>query len=408
MTTFAYIASESGKKRQGTVDATSRAAAIAAVRELGLTPLSINESQTTSDKPTQSTTASVTFFSRNGITSKDITQVTRQLATLLEAGFPLPRALSFTERQAKNEALKKLLADLNQQIREGATFEQALSDYSRYFDGLYLSMIKSGETGGILPVMVDRLASMRESEEDLKAKLKSAFTYPVLMIIAMLGSIIVMLAFVVPRFASMFTELGQTLPGPTLILMGVGNFFQAWWWMMILIMIAVYVGLKWMRRTPWGNLLLDQWILKTPGLGEFSTHVGMIRFCRTVGTLLDSGVNLIPTLNAAKGVVGNQVIVDSVQASLADIREGKKIGLTLAATGVFPDLVCEMTKLGEETGKIGEMMIKAAEVYEKQTDETVKALTSIVEPMIILVMGGVVGFVIIAMLLPVFEMNMGV
>lgn len=268
-------------------------------------------------------------------------------------------------------------------------------------------MIRAGEAGGILALLLERLANMREADEVLVAKIKGAMTYPVVMLVAMIGSLVVMFTFVVPKFATMFEDMGQALPGPTLIMMAISTAFQHYWWAIAGVTGALIATPLLWGRTPRGRRALDQLKLRLPVFGKFATQVAMARLCRTLGTLLDSGVNLIAAIEASRGVAGNVVIAQAIGDSLKAIREGKKVGQTFAATGLFPDLVTEMITLGEESGQIGPMLLKVADIYERQTDELVKALTSVLEPVMILFMGGVVGMVVIAMLLPIFSMNVG-
>lgn len=222
----------------------------------------------------------------------------------------------------------------------------------------------------------------------------------------MIGSLVIMFTFVVPKFALMFSEMGQALPMPTQVMMNISAVFENYWWLLLGGIGALVAGPKFWGQTETGRWALDHFKLKLPVIGTFITQIAMARLCRTLGTLLDSGVNLIAALEASSGVAGNVVIAQGVTDSLKDIREGKKVGQTFAATGLFPDLVTEMIALGEESGQVGTMMLKVAEVYERQTDELVKALTSILEPIMILFMGGIIGMVVVAMLMPIFSMNL--
>ncbi|OSM07342.1 putative type II secretion system protein [Magnetofaba australis IT-1] len=328
------------------------------------------------------------------------------MATLLNAGFPLAKALKFIKKQEKIPQLSDALGQVDEDVRAGATLSEALTRHPGYFNALYVNMVRAGETGGILDQMVERLADMREADEELAAKIKGAMTYPALMMLAMLGSILILFVFVIPKFAVMFEDMGQALPTPTLIMLGIGDVLQQGWWLIVGTLVGLYVGVHTYGQTPNGRLTLDRIQLKTPLIGDFVSKVAMARLCRIMGTLLDSGVPLLTTFEAGKGVAGNAVISDAITGSLNAIREGGRIGPTFAATGAFPELVTEMITLGEESGRVGTMMLKVAAIYERQTDETVKTLTSILEPVMILVMGGVVGMVVVAMLMPIFEMNL--
>ena len=407
MPTFLYQGVVQNERRDGEVEAADRRSAITVLRRMGINPLELTEAKAHSAGigTRRESSRSRGLSLGQGLKAKDITAMTRQLSTLMSSGFPLARALGFIRRQAEKEALRQLVADLDEKVRGGSTLSDSLMEHPRYFDSLYVSMIQAGESGGILETLLDRLAAMREADEVLVSKVKGALTYPALMALAMLGSLVVMFAYVVPQFALMFKDMGQALPTPTRIMMDVASVFQTYWWAILLGVVAIVAGPKLWGRTPAGRRALDQIKLRLPVIGGFATQVAMARLCRTMGTLLDSGVNLIAALDSSRGVAGNVVIAEAVSSSMKEIREGKKVGQTFAATGVFPDLVCEMITLGEESGQIGRMMIKVSEVYERQTDELVKALTSILEPVMILFMGGVVGLVVVAMLMPIFSMN---
>lgn len=410
MPTFGYTGTQSGQHREGDIDAADQRAAITALRKAGVLPLRVFELKTRNSSARRSTSQQSTqspLFER-GVNTKDITAFTRQLATLVNAGFPLARALDFIQRQGDKESLRTLVGHVNAEVRGGASMSEALAGHAKHFDSLYTNMARAGETGGILPLLLERLAAMREADEALMSKIKGAMTYPAVMLLAMVLSLVVMFVFVVPKFAVMFEDMGQALPTPTVVMMAISDVFQHYWWAMAgLLAMAIAGPILW-RRTPGGRYSLDRLLLNLPVFGAFATRVAMTRFCRTLGTLIDSGVNLVAGLEASRGVAGNVVIAGAIGDSLKDIKEGNKVGQTFAATGYFPPLVCEMITLGEESGKMGTMCLQVADIYDRQTDDLVKALTSVIEPLMILFMGGIVGMVVIAMLLPIFSMNLGV
>ena len=412
MPTFSYQGSQAGNSRSGEIEATDQRAALTALRKTGIVPVLVTEvSANAANSPgnpkgkKQSAGVSLSFL--ESINSKDITALTRQLATLTNAGFPLVKGLGFVQRQGEKQPLRDLVESVNNEVRSGAALSEALAQHPKHFDSLYTNMIKAGEAGGILALLLDRLADMREADEALVSKIKGAMTYPVVMLLAMIASLVIMFIFVVPKFATMFEDMGQALPTPTVVMMAISAVFQQYWWA-VAASVAAVVGLyMYWGSTTSGRRSIDRMKLNLPVLGKFATKVAMTRFCRTFGTLLDSGVNLIAALEASRGVAGNTIISQAVADSLKPIREGKKVGQTLEATGYFPPLVCEMISLGEESGRMGTMSLKVADIYERETDDLVKALTSIVEPVMILFMGGVVGIVVVAMLMPIFSMNLG-
>lgn len=408
MAKFIYQGLQGKHRRDGEIDAVDRRAALNAVRRMNIVPVKVFEADGSVKISTANTSGSrrPRFSLTKSISGKDITALTRQLATLINAGFPLARALSFVGRQADKDHVRALITSIDAEVRGGATLSDVLSRHPREFNYLYINMIRAGEAGGILGLLLDRLAGMREADETLVAKIKGAMTYPAIMMLAMVGSLVILFTFVVPKFALMFNEMGQALPMPTQIMMNISSVFEHYWWVILGGIGILVAGPKFWGRTEAGRWALDRFKLRIPILGTFATQIAMARLCRTLGTLLDSGVHLVAALEASRGVAGNVVIAQGITDSLKDIREGKKVGQTFASTGLFPDLVTEMITLGEESGQVGPMMLKVAEIYERQTDELVKALTSILEPVMILFMGGIVGMVVVAMLMPIFSMNL--
>ncbi len=341
------------------------------------------------------------------IKPRDITILTRQLATLLEAGFPLARALEFVSRQESAGPMAEMVSDLSASIQQGQDFSQALSSYPKYFGNIFLSMVRAGETGGILDAMLVRLAEMREADEELADRFKSAMTYPALMMGAMVIALGVMFAYVVPQFATMFEDMGRALPGPTQILLNVGDFTSTWWPAMVAGVVVAGASFKAWVKTESGAFQWDRTRLEMPVLGNFMAQFAIARLARTAGTLLESGVNLVDAFASAGDVSGNRYISHIIQRALAEVRHGKPLAAALADAPVIPSLLREMIALGEESGQVGPMMKRVAEVYDRQTRETVSGITSIIEPFMVLFMGGVVGMVVIALLLPIFEMSTG-
>ncbi len=406
MPTYVYRGLQGHAERMGEVESRDYRAAITSVRRLGILPLEVRERRDLAAEAAEGRRRRGGVFSYSGsVSGHEVTWVTRQLATLTQAGFPLVRAIGFVKRQAQKDSLYELLDEVEQDLRAGVAFSDALAKDPKHFNNLYISMIRAGEVGGILDTLLERLAGMREADESLRSKIKGAMTYPALMLFAMIGALLILFTFVVPQFAGMFEEMGKTLPAPTQMLLDIGHFFQEYWWLAIGGVFGPVLGLYYWGKTDYGRVTLDLWKIRLPLVGGMINQVAMARFCRTLGTLLESGVNLIVALEGSKGVAGNEVIADAINVSMKDIREGKKIGQTFASTGMFPDMVCEMMTLGEESGQLGPMLLKVADIYERQTDQLVKGITSILEPLMILLMGVIVGMVVVAMLLPIFEMN---
>ena len=405
MASFQYSGVRDGKACSGTIEAPDRRQAITLLAGQGVQLQEIEEKADGGDGAGSG--LSLRLGGAKKIKPRDITILTRQLATLLEAGFPLARALEFVSRQESTGPMSEMVADLSASIQQGQDFSQALSEYPKYFGNIFLSMVRAGETGGILDAMLVRLAEMREADEALADRFKSAMTYPAMMMGAMVIALGVMFAYVVPQFATMFEDMGRALPGPTQILLNVGDFAATWWPALVAGVVVAGAGFKAWVKTERGAFQWDRTRLEMPVLGNFMAQFAIARLARTAGTLLESGVNLIDAFASAGDVSGNRYISHIMQRALADVRHGKPLAVSLADAPVIPSLLREMIALGEESGQVGPMMKRVAEVYDRQTRETVSGITSIIEPFMVLFMGGVVGMVVIALLLPIFEMSTG-
>ena len=405
MASFQYSGVRDGKACSGTIEAPDRRQAITLLAGQGVQLQEIEEKADSGSGAGSG--LSLRLGGAKKIKPRDITILTRQLATLLEAGFPLARALEFVSRQESTGPMSEMVADLSASIQQGQDFSQALSEYPKYFGNIFLSMVRAGETGGILDAMLVRLAEMREADEALADRFKSAMTYPAMMMGAMVIALGVMFAYVVPQFATMFEDMGRALPGPTQILLNVGDFAATWWPALVAGVVVAGAGFKAWVKTESGAFQWDRTRLEMPVLGNFMAQFAIARLARTAGTLLESGVNLIDAFASAGDVSGNRYISHIMQRALADVRHGKPLAESLADAPVIPSLLREMIALGEESGQVGPMMKRVAEVYDRQTRETVSGITSIIEPFMVLFMGGVVGMVVIALLLPIFEMSTG-
>ena len=405
MASFQYSGVRDGKACSGTIEAPDRRQAITLLAGQGVQLQEIEEKADSGGGAGSG--LSLRLGGAKKIKPRDITILTRQLATLLEAGFPLARALEFVSRQENTGPMSEMVADLSASIQQGQDFSQALSEYPKYFGNIFLSMVRAGETGGILDAMLVRLAEMREADEALADRFKSAMTYPAMMMGAMVIALGVMFAYVVPQFATMFEDMGRALPGPTQILLNVGDFAATWWPAVVAGVVVAGAGFKAWVKTESGAFQWDRTRLEMPVLGNFMAQFAIARLARTAGTLLESGVNLIDAFASAGDVSGNRYISHIMQRALADVRQGKPLAVALADAPVIPSLLREMIALGEESGQVGPMMKRVAEVYDRQTRETVSGITSIIEPFMVLFMGGVVGMVVIALLLPIFEMSTG-
>ena len=306
---------------------------------------------------------------------------------------------------ANKAELRQTVEQILDKVKQGKALAEALADYPKIFPPLYVNMIKAGEMGGFLDTALERLAEYLERAQEVQEEVKSAIAYPAILVLVGGAAIILMFTFVLPKFAVMFEDMGDALPLPTRILLAVSHFLRSYWWLFILTAAGGGFGLRQYISTPQGRLAWDGWSLRMALIGQLLQKREVGRFARTLGTLLKSGVPLLQALELVEEVVGNRMISSSLKEVRAGIREGRGIAVPLGESGVFPSLALQMVSVGEETGRLDEMLMQVAKYYERDTQVQLRRLTSLVEPVLILSMGLVVGFVVIAMLLGVFSIN---
>nr|MBN2276713.1 type II secretion system F family protein [candidate division Zixibacteria bacterium] len=338
-----------------------------------------------------------------GIKKVDISRFTRQFATMIGAGLPMVQCLDILSSQMENKELCKIITSVKEGVQGGETLSEALKRHSKVFDQLYTNMVEAGEVGGALDSILVRLAIYREKADALIRKVKGALIYPTIISIVAVGVTIAMLVFIVPVFANMFGSLGAELPKPTQIVLSISGFLQRnFLFILIGLMVAVGVFIYWIR-TPGGRLTFDGLLLRAPVFGDLVRKSSVARFTRTLGTLLSSGVSILDALEITAKTAGNMVIARAIKKSVLSIAEGDTITAPLKESGVFPPMVTQMISVGEKTGGLDEMLAKIAEFYDEEVDAAVSALTSIIEPVVIVVMGIVIGGLLVAMYLPMFD-----
>ncbi len=338
-----------------------------------------------------------------GIKKQAISRFTRQFATMIGSGLPMIQCLDILAAQVESAEMRKVIINIKDSVGGGSTLADALGKHPKVFDQLYVNMVAAGEMGGALDVILVRLSTYREKADALARKVKGAMMYPIVISIVATGVTIAMLAFVVPVFANMFAGLGSELPGPTLFILAISNFLQANFLYMIIGIVAMIIGYKLFVRTPNGRLSVDKVKINMPILGSLIRKSAVSRFTRTLGTLLSSGVSILEALEITAKTAGNRVIHDAIRKSVISIAEGDTITSPLKETGVFPPMVTQMISVGEKTGGLDEMLSKIADFYDEEVDTAVSALTSVIEPVVIVFMGAVIGGVLIAMYLPMFD-----
>ena len=341
---------------------------------------------------------------RRGVGTKDMAVFTRQFATMINAGLPLVQCLEILSRQCPREDFRAVIEQVTSDVEAGSTLQEALAKHPHAFDRLYTNMVGAGEAGGILDVILERLATYIEKADSLKRKVKGALTYPAVVMFVAVGVTIFMLTAIIPTFARMFSDFGQTLPMPTQIVLVMSNFVRGYWWAMVAIAIGGAYLLKRYYATDRGRHVIDRGLLRVPVLGDVLLKAGVARFTRTLGTLVSSGVPILNGLEITANTAGNIIISDAVMRTRASIGQGETIARPLAEASVFPPMVVQMIAVGEETGALDQMLTRIADFYDDEVDTSVGALTSVIEPVMIVVMGLIVGGMVVAMYLPMFSL----
>ncbi len=334
---------------------------------------------------------------------KDLAVFSRQFATMVNSGLPILRALAILAEQTENKELQKVLTQVRLDVEQGSSLSGAMSKHPKAFSDLYVSMIRSGETGGVLDNVLIRLADNMENDVELRRTIKSAMTYPVVVLCMVGGILVAMLLFVVPQFESIYGSLGGTLPLPTRILLGVSRAITTYWWLLLLISVGIWFGFRRYKKTPSGRLLVDTTKIKMPVFGPLFHKTAIARFSSTLGMLLRSGVPILQALDIVTDTVNNKVISKAVNDVQGSVREGESIAHPLSKHAVFPPMVVQMLAVGEETGAVDTMLDKVSEFYNSEVKASVDALTSLIEPLMVAVVGGCVGAAVIALYLPMFN-----
>jgi type IV pilus assembly protein PilC len=340
----------------------------------------------------------------HGITTKDLAIFTRQFATMISAGLPLVQCLDILAKQSSKPSFGHIIGDVTREVESGSTLSDGLGKHKDVFDDLFRNMVAAGETGGVLDEILMRLATYIEKADALKRKIQSAMVYPAVVLTVALGATAFMLIFIIPTFAKMFSDFGGELPLPTRIVLNLSHFLTGFWWLMLLMGVGVAVAFNRYYATENGKRVVDALTLKMPVLGDVLLKGAVARFTRTLGTLIASGVPILGGLEITARTAGNKVIAEAIMTARASIREGETVSAPLKASGVFPPMVVQMISVGEQTGALDEMLTKIAVFYEAEVDTAVDTLTSIIEPVMIVVMGGIVGTMVVAMYLPMFKL----
>ena len=402
-----------GKEVHGEIDADSQSMAVARIREKQYFPTKVEElaagggaaapaKKGGAKKGAMQMEIKMPKFLQGGVKAKQLTTFTRQMSTLVNAGLPLMRALRVLQRQEKNAALRDAVVQMAESIESGSTFAEALAAHPKIFDRLFVNMVKAGEVGGVLDVVLARLAEFQEKAEKIKGKVKSAMTYPIVVLVMAVSILMFLMTYIVPKFADIFGDLmgGKGMPMITQFVMNASDALVHRFPVVLIVLVALAVIIKLLAKTDKGRYALDKFKLHAPVFGTLISKNSISRFTRTLGTLMSAGVPVLQALNIVKETVGNEVISKAVVTIHDAVKEGENMAPPIASSKVFPPMVVSMVEVGEETGALPDMLMKIADSYDDDVDNAVAAMTSIIEPLLIIFLAVVVGTIVIALFMP--------
>jgi general secretion pathway protein F len=404
MPVYEYRAlNSSGKSLKGILDADSDMVAREKLRASGIFPIEIKEALS-KPKGLPSEPGSVVRLLR-GVRPAEVSAMTRQLSTLLGAGVPLIGSLESLVAQITNPTFKRIMAQVKDSVNEGNSLALSLSQHPKVFPSIYVNMVQSGEASGSLDVVMDRLADFGEHQQALRSRFKAALAYPIFMSIVAVIVLFVLVTFIVPNITSVFAEMRQTLPLPTVVLIEVSDFLLSFWWVIVLALFCAILILRRIGKRPRGRYLWDRLKLRIPVVGQLNQKIALGRFARTLGSLLQSGVSLISALQIVSRIVDNVLIQEVIEKAGDEIQKGQSLAGSLSKSPWFSSMAVQMIAVGEQSGDLEGMLYKIAESQEREVETQITALTSMLEPVMILVMGVVVGFIVFSIILPIIEMS---
>jgi len=398
MPRFIYKAKKGPEEiTEGLIDADSEAQAISKISALGLFPVSIKQEG-------QAPVFSAGFFGR--IKTSDLAVFTRQLADLLESGLTIVNSLDVLSKQTENKRLKRVIGEICDNIKGGSNFSTSLNRFPGTFSSLYVSMVHSGEASGTLETVLNRLADFLEEQEEFKAKVQAALAYPILMLCVGLITVVVLLTFVMPRVVGIFEDLGQTLPFITLALLAISRFIRGYWYIVIASILLIIFLIRQINKTPEGKALLEKARTGLPLVGSLLKKTDIARFAGTLGTLLGNGVTMLQSLEIVEAIMSSEAAKKDMREAFVRVRDGAPLAKALSEGQYFPLFVTNMIAVGEESGQLERSLLKIADSYERETDKMIKIISSLLEPIMILVMGLMVGFIVVSILLPIFQISL--
>jgi type IV pilus assembly protein PilC len=406
MSIFAYTAlSRDGQRTSGTLTSESRATALAEMAKKGLRPVSIEEARDLAAAAKKAHSKSSTAVVGK-IPLRLIESFTRELANLLAGGVSLARSLSLLRREAAQSAAKQLWGNIHDDVVGGTALADALGKYPKNFSTVYIAMVRAGEAGGFLDVVLNQIADFRAREQDLKGKIKAAMVYPIILACLAVGVVIFLMTFFIPQFTAIFTSFGSNLPLITQIVILCSNIVRRYFVIVLAVLIIAFIAWKRIVATPAGRRWVEKGMLSTPYLGRVIAQFALVRFARMLGTLVGAGVPLVASLRVAREAIGNQILADTVSKAIEQVQRGEPLSKSLAASPrLFPPSVVEMIAVAEETARLDKELLRLASTYETDLDRQLRLLVSIAEPLMLFAMAGFIGTIIIAMLMPVFDLG---
>jgi len=403
MAVFEYKALDTkGKNVKGIIDADSEAQARSRLRSLGKYPVSI----TVTTKGTSKTTGHGQSFALfRGVKAEEVSIMTRQLATLLGAGIPLVQALDSLVAQTRNSALKKVIAQIKGTVNEGNSLTNALGEHPKIFSSVFINMVRAGEASGTLDIVLERLADFAEKQDALKGRFRAALIYPIFMGVIGSAILFILITYIVPNITQVFNEMNRVLPLPTLFLIGLSDFLKVYWWVVLIVVIVAFTGVRYLIRKPTGKKAWHYFKLKVFILGPVAQKVILARFSSTLGSLLESGVGLMMSMQIVQALVDNVHVSKVIDEAMEQIQKGQSMTMALSNSQWFPPMFVQMIAVGEQSGNLEGMLKKVSQAYEREVEIAILGMTSLIEPLMIVIMGLAVGFIVLSILLPIFEMN---
>ncbi len=403
MAVFEYRALDArGKKQKGIIDANSEVQARTKLRSMGKFPVSITLTSKELSKSDGQRRRLILF---RRVKSQEVTLMTRQLATLLGAGIPLVQALDSLMAQTRNSMLKKVIAQIKGAVNEGNSLTNALGEHPRIFSSVFINMVRAGEASGTLDIVLERLADFSEKRDELQGRFRAALVYPIFMAVIGAAILFILITYIVPNITQVFADMNRVLPLPTLFLIALSDVLKNYWWVVLLLFGIIMAGLRFIIRKPSGKKAWDYVKLKSFILGPVHQKVVLSRFSSTLGSLLESGVGLMMSMQIVQALVDNVHISKVIDEAMEQIRKGQSMTVALSASEWFPPMFIQMIAVGEQSGNLEAMLKKVSKAYEREVETAILGMTALIEPLMIVAMGLAVGFIVLSILLPIFEMN---